>query len=125
MQSGFEQQIKGELFSEIEALEKNYTTIKDVLSGAEYGVSDIKGTLESFKDNLSKVASLLMVLSQLKGTILTLPIDSLVRQIDLALSIFIINPQAKPSDVIHAFLSFSEVKIEYIMSLASILKKTL
>ena len=53
MQSGFEQQIKNELLSKIEALEKNYAVIKDILSGVNYQLSEVKENLQSFKNNLS------------------------------------------------------------------------
>jgi len=64
MANPIEQQIKTELLSEIEAAEKNYVTIKDVLSGAQYDVTDVKGILQSFKDNLSKVSFSFIMLSQ-------------------------------------------------------------
>jgi len=44
--SGFEEHVRNDLRSEIEALKKNYTIIKDILSGVKYDVSDVKGTLQ-------------------------------------------------------------------------------
>jgi len=125
MQSGFETQIRTELRSEINSLEKDYAIIKDVLSGAKYDVSDIKGTLQSFKDHLSTVRSLFLVLSQPEGTQkLNIPIDSIVKQIDFALTLMALYPQDNPSGFLQLSLSLSHTRIEYIMSLISILKKT-
>jgi len=124
MQGGFD--IRNELLSEIEALEKNYNIIKDVRSGVTYDLSDIKGTLQSFKDNLSKVNSLLVAFMFVRGSkpeeIIRLPITPLLNNIDLALSMFAVFPQSNPSDVIQISLGLSDVKIENIMSLVSILK---
>jgi len=125
MQSGFDRQIRDELRSEMENLEKNYAIIKDILSGVKYESSTVKGTLQSFKDNLSKVASLVSVLSLARGSSqpMRIPIDSLINQIDFALSVLELSPQTSPSGVIQVALALSETKIENIMSLVSILKK--
>jgi len=123
MQNPFEQQIRNELRSEIEALEKNYAIIKDVLSGAKYDVSDIKGTLQSFKDNLSKVMSLAIVLSQMKGSRLENPFNPLLNQVDFALTLIELYPHENPSSILQLSLALSNIKIENVMSLVSILKK--
>lgn len=124
MQGGFD--IRNELLSEIEALEKNYKVVKDILSGATYDLSDTKGTLQSLKDNLSTVNYLLMSLFYVRGyKVEQLPIASILKQIDFALSMLALNPQLNPSDVIQISLALSNEKIESVMSLVSLLKKTI
>ena len=88
MTNPLEQEIKTELCSEIEVAEKNYLIIKEILSGVHYDVSDVRGTLQSFKDNLSKVSSLFMALAQIsskdaKST--QIPVDSFLWGIDFVL----------------------------------------
>lgn len=124
MQSGFENQIRTELLTEIDALEKDYGSIKDILSGVSFESTDVKGILHSFKDHLSKTASLFMLLSQMKAkSSLAIPIDNILRQIDLALTIMEFYPQQNPSGIIQTALTMSSERIENIMSIISILKK--
>jgi chromosome segregation ATPase len=112
--SGFEGQMRNELLSEIEALEKNYAVIKDIRSEGKYDSSTMKETLQSFKDNLSKIASRLLVLSHMQSSSqpMRIPIDSFIDQFVKALAILELHPQTTPSTV-----------IDNIMSLVSILKK--
>ena len=126
-QNPLEQQIKKELYAEIESSEKNYAIIKNALSGVTYQASDIKGTLQSYKDNLSKVNSLFMVLSQIqaKGTQLSMPINPLLQNLDYALVLIEAYPQQNPSSFLQLALALSNTKIENVMSLLSILKNLL
>lgn len=48
-QKNCEKQIRNELLSEIVTLERNYSIIKDILSGAKYDISDMKGVLQSLR----------------------------------------------------------------------------
>ena len=83
MSNPLEKQIKEELYSEIEKLEKYYAIIKDILSGTTFEHSRVKEALQSFKDNLSKVNSLFGVLSQIqvKSTPLSIPINPILNLI--------------------------------------------
>ena len=127
MQNPLEQQIRKELYSEIEASEKNYAIIKDILSGTTLEHSRVKETLQSFKDNLSKANSLFMVLSQIqaKGTQVSMPINPLLQNLDYALVLIEAYPQQNPSSFIQIALALSNTKVENVMSLLSILKKLL
>ena len=125
MQSGFEGEIKSELRSEIDASEKNYAIIKDILSGVKFDTSDAKGTLQSFKDNLSKVNSLFIVLSQMQGSPQSIPINSLLEKLDFALVLIELYPKENPSQIIQTALLLSDTKVENVMSLLSILKKAI
>jgi hypothetical protein len=55
----------------------------------------------------------------------SLPTTSLLNKIDFALSILALSPQANPSNVIQISLALSDVKIENVISLVSILKNYL
>lgn len=127
MQNPLEQQIRKELYSEIEASEKNYSILKDILSGTTLEQSHVKETLQSFKDNLSKVNSLFVMLLQFQtqGTQLSIPINPLLQTLDLALVLIEAYPQQNPSSFIQIALTLSSTKIENVMSLLSILKKLL
>ena len=66
MQDGPEAQIKSELNSEIQTLEKYYLTTKNYLSGTEYDAIQIVGTLRAFKDKLSRINAHILTLCTLK-----------------------------------------------------------
>jgi len=128
MTNPLEQEIKTELCSEIEAAEKNYVIIKEILSGVHYEDSDVRGTLQSFKDNLSKVSSLFMALAQFssKDTKSTqIPVDSFLWGIDFVLIMMDTPTQKNVCSLLQLAFSASSVKIENVMALLSILKKTL
>jgi hypothetical protein len=127
--NGLEYQLVNELSSEIIAAEKNYITIKDILSDAQYEATDVKGVLQSFKDNLSKVSALFLVLSaqraskDVKPT--PLPIDSFLTGIDFVLVMMDTAPQQNIGSLLQLAFATSSVKIENIMALLSVLKKSI
>jgi histidinol phosphatase-like PHP family hydrolase len=126
LQSGFnEKQVRNELFSEIGELEKNYETLKDILSGAEYSITDIKGTLQLLKENLSKINALFIFLSSLMGTKTEFSLNPLLNAFDSSLTMMAISPQTNPCDIIQMTLTFSNIKIENVMSALGIFKKIL
>ncbi len=126
MTNPLEQEIRTELFSEIESAEKNYVVIKEILSGVQFEPSVIRGTLQAFKDNLSKASSLFMVLSQLNSKDakpIPIPIDSFLTGIDFTLVMIDASPQQNIGTVLQLAFSASNNKIENVMALLSVLKK--
>jgi len=125
MSNPLEKQLRDELYSEIESSEKNYYIIKDILSGTIFEHSRVMETLQSFKDNLSKVNSMFGVLSQIqaKGNPILIPINPLLEKLDFALVLLEWYPQQNPGSFIQTALALSNIKIENVMSLLSILKK--
>jgi hypothetical protein len=126
--NSLEQQLVNELISEIAAAEKNYTTIKDILSGAQYEATDVKGVLQSFKDNLSKVSALFLALTSQRASKdvkpTPLPIESFLTGIDFVLVMMDTAPQKNVGSLLQLAFSASNVKIENVMALLSVVKKT-
>lgn len=126
MQSEFnEQQVKTELLSEIGELEESYKILQDIRSGAAYDVTDIRGTLQKLKENLSKVKILFTLYTLMKGVKFELPVDPFMNAFDLALTMMAASPQLNPSDLVQTFLSLLPDKIENFMSTLGILKRML
>jgi hypothetical protein len=123
-----ERQLINELMSEIEATEKNYATIKDILSGVQYDATDVKGVLQSFKDNLSKVSALFLALTIQRASKdvkpAPLPIDSFLTGMDFVLVMMDTSPQQNVGSLLQLAFSASNVKIENTMALLSVIKKT-
>ena len=125
MSNPLEMKLTEELCSELESIEKNYAIIKDILSGTTFEHSRVKETLQSFKDNLSKVNSLFGLISQVKakGTTLSIPINPILKTLDFALVLIELYPQQNPSSFIQLALALSDTKIENVMALLLLLKK--
>jgi hypothetical protein len=123
MRSEFEGLTRKQLLSEIDGLEKNYATIKRVLSGAQYDVSDIRGALLYFRNHFIGLQVSFTSLSESKrlGRV-DLP-NSVVKAMDLAMVLTGMFAQERPSSVIQLALAVFNVELENVMSLISILKK--
>jgi hypothetical protein len=79
------EKIKSELTSEIQFLEGDYEIIKNFLKGVEYDINQIRTVLQSFKDQLSKVRSLLLAYFQLQGKNFDFQTRPVLDNIDIAL----------------------------------------
>jgi hypothetical protein len=68
---------------------------------------------------------MLLLQFQTQGTQLSIPINPLLQNLDLALVLIEAYPQQNPSSFIQIALALSNTKIENVMSLLAILKKLL
>lgn len=108
---------------EIELLTDQYKIIKDFLSGAELGIDDLRETLQSFKDSLSKVRLLFALHFQRKyGNVVNIPIEPLMNSIDLSLAVMESNP-SKSRMILQTALFASSIKIENVMALLSLFRE--
>ena len=125
MLNGTEAQIKRELNSEIQNLEKEYSLIKSYLSGTEYDDVEIIGNLRVFKDNLSRISAHILTLYTMKGQRTKITWDSLFVNIDNALATLNSYSKRKPRETIQLAFNMSEPKVEEVMSYLSSLKASL
>ncbi|MCW4046510.1 MAG: hypothetical protein NWE99_02975 [Candidatus Bathyarchaeota archaeon] len=125
MQDGTDEIIKTELYAEIGALQNQYRTIKEYLSGKEYDSLEIIGTLRAFRDTLSKISAHILSLYTLKGQKTKITWDSLLTNIGNALETLQTSARSKPRPTIQLALKISEPKIEEVMSYLSTLKESL
>jgi len=117
--------MKMELFTEIQAIEKEYQVIEKFLSGAEYATVDIIQTLREFKNNLNRISAHILTLYTLKGQKTKITWDSLLTNIDNALETIQTSSKPNPRTTIRLSLKISDPKIEQIMSYLSVLKESL
>jgi hypothetical protein len=119
--------IKTEVQSEIALLERDYEIIKNFLSGVEYDLSQIRQTLQSFKDKLSKVRSLIVAYFQMQGKNFDFQTSPILESIDMALVLMEYQPKIGLQQarlVLQMTLAMANIKIEDVMSFITTLEKT-
>jgi hypothetical protein len=120
-----EAQMKHDLKSEIETLEKRYETINNYLAGAEMENFEIVGALQTWKDDLSVISAHILTLYQLKGQRAKITWESLFTNIDTALDTIRNSAHPKPRATIEMALNMSDPKIGEVMAYLAKLKKSL
>ena len=125
MQDGTETKIKQDLFAEIQNLEQNYTVIKNFLSGKDYDVIVIGGSIQAFKDSLSRASAFVLALYNLKGKRVNIPWEPLFTSLDYALATISVSPAPKQKAAVKVVLSMAESQIEQVLSYFSALKESL
>jgi hypothetical protein len=121
------EKMKLELASEIQILEANYEIIKNFLKGNEFEINQIRTFLQSFKDQMSKVRSLLVAYFQLQGKNFDFQTRPVLDSIDLALVLIEANPPItwkNARGILQLSLAVASIKIEDIMSFVSTIRKT-
>jgi hypothetical protein len=119
--------IKLEALAEIESLEKEYEIIKNVLKGIQYDLSQIRTTLQSFKDRLSKVRSLIIAYFQMQGKNFDLQTRPIMDSIDNALVLMEVTNQLnsqKARAILQLTFAMSTIKVEDLISFISTIRKT-
>jgi hypothetical protein len=127
LDSDLRESIKSAINSEIALLEKDYEIIKNSLKGFVFEVSMVRAALQSYKDRLSRVRSLLMAFFQIQGKSFDFQIRPILDSIDVALLLMEMPPQldsSKMRGIMQLALALSETKIEDVMALISTLGKT-
>jgi Tat protein secretion system quality control protein TatD with DNase activity len=126
--SDIEKGIKSEILAEIESLEGDYTIIKNFLTGTEYELKQIRVTLHSFKNRLSKIRSLLVTYFHMQGSFnFNFQTRPLQDSIDTALLLIEANPPVTWQNaraILQMCLTMSTIKIEDTLSFISTLKRT-
>ena len=125
MKDGAEVQMRKDLSSEIEALEKRYQTIKDYLGGTQMENFEVVEGLRAYKDDLSLVSAHILTLYQLKGQRAKITWESLFNNLDTALETLRNSAHPKPRAAIETALNMSEPKIEEVMAYMASLKQSL
>jgi len=121
------EEIRSEILFEIEALEKDYEVIKNFLKGIQYELPRIRTSLQSFKDRMSKVRSLIIAYFQMQGKNFDLQTRPILDSIDMALVLMEVNPKMNMQQargILQLTLLMASIKIEDVMAFISTLKKT-
>lgn len=125
MQDITEEHIKNDLNAEIQFLENKYLVIKNFLAGKDYDISVIAGTLQEFKDSLSRASAFILALYNLKGKRVNIPWEPLFTSLDYAIATITVSPAPKQRAAIQTILTMSQSQIEQVMSYFSALKQSL
>jgi len=125
MQDNTETRIKQDLLAEIRNLEQNYIVIESFLSGNDYDSLAIGGSIQSFKDSLSRASAFVLALYNLKGKRVNIPWEPLFTSLDYALATISVSSSPKQKTAVKTILSMSEEQIKQVLSYFSALKETL
>jgi len=93
LESKVKEGMQSEILLEIESSEKDYDIIKNFLRGVEYDSFQIRTTLQSFKDRLSRVRSLIIAYFQMQGKSFDFQTRPILDSIDMALVLMEVKPQ--------------------------------
>jgi hypothetical protein len=127
LKTEIEEGLKTEILVEIKSLEGDYNIIENFLTGTEYDLGQIRSTLHSFKDRLSKIRSLLLAYFKMHDKDFDFQTRPLQDNIDLALVLIEANPPVTWKNaraILQLSLAISDVKTEDVMSFISTLKRT-
>lgn len=127
MESKAIEEIRSEILFAVESLEKDYELIKNFLKGIPFDLLRVRTSLQSFKDRMSKVRSLIIAYFQMQGKSFDLHTRPILDSIDMALVLMEIKPQMNMQQargILQLTLSVASIKIEDVMAFISTLKKT-
>jgi hypothetical protein len=124
MQNGKDAQVNAVLRAEIDALQKNYSSIKEYLSGKEFDTIEVAATLQVFKDSLNGISSHILTLYVLKGIKTKITWDSLLANLDNA-SASIQKSRSDPRSAIELAFNMSEPNAQEVMAYLAKLKESL
>jgi hypothetical protein len=120
-----EAKLKQDLFVEIKNLEQNHGVIRSFISGKDYDALIIGGTLQTFKDSLSRASAFVLALYNLKGKRVNIPWEPLFTSLDYALATIGVSSSPKQKEAVRTILAMSEEQMEQVLSYFSALKDSL
>ena len=123
--SDAEERIKQDLFVEIQNLEQNHGVIASFISGKDYDSLIIGGTLQAFKDSLSRASAFVLALYNLKGKRVNIPWEPLFTSLDYALATIAVSSSPKQKAAVRTILSMSEEQMKQVLSYFAALKESL
>ncbi|HMK94512.1 MAG TPA: hypothetical protein VK536_03835 [Candidatus Limnocylindrales bacterium] len=123
--SDAEERIKQDLFVEIQNLEQNYNVIRSFISGKDYDSLVIDGTLQAFRDSLSRASAFVLALYNLKGKRVSIPWEPLFTSLDYALATISFSSSPKQKAAARTILSMSEEEMRQVLSYFAALKESL
>jgi hypothetical protein len=123
--SDAEERIKQDLFVEIQTLDQNYNVIRSFISGKDYDSLVVAGTLQAFKDSLSRASAFVLALYNLKGKRVNIPWEPLFTSLDYALATIAFSSSPKQKAAVRTILSMSEEQMKQVISYFAALKDSL
>ncbi len=122
MPNDAESKIKQDILAEIHNLQENYKVIEGFTAGKDYDVAIIGGSIQSFKDSLSRASAFVLALYNLKGKRVNIPWEQLFTSLEYALATLTTAPKRA---AVQAILSMAEPQMQQVMSYFSALKESI
>ena len=120
-----EAQIKQDLLAEIQTLDLNYRIIVGFMSGQDYDPMTIGGSIQTFKNSLSRASAFVLALYNLKGKRVTIPWETLFTNLDFALATLSGSATIKQRDAVRSILIMSQDEIRQVLNYFAALKESL
>ena len=122
MQNDAESKIKQDLLAEIQLLQENYKIMDGFIAGKEYDPAVLGGSIQSFKDSLSRASAFVLALYNLKGKRVNIPWEPLFTSLDYAVATLTTTPKRAAVQVI---LSMAQPQMQQVLSYFAALKESL
>jgi hypothetical protein len=119
-----EAELKNQISTEIELLQKNYQTLNFYLSGAEYDKAQVVEVLKSFKNGLDRMSTHILTLYMLKGQKTKITWEQLLNNLEIALQTMT-SSKSNPISAINIAFTMSEPNVQEVMTYIATLKESL
>jgi hypothetical protein len=118
-------QVKNILSSEIEALQKHYSTIIQYLAGKKYDAVEIISIFQIFRNGLNKISSHIVTFYVLKGQKSKITWQSLLENLENAINTLQASAKPNPRATIELAFKMSQPNAQEVMEYLSQLKESL
>ncbi len=122
MQNDAEAKIKQDLLVEIQILQDNFTVIDGFVRGKDYDPTVLGGSIQSFKDSLSRASAFVLALYNLQGRRVTIPWEQLFTNLDYAVATLTTTPKRA---AVQSILAMAEPDMKQVLSYCAALKESL
>lgn len=119
-----EAELKSQMNTEIEIIQKNYQTLNFYLSGAEYDTFHVAEILKEFKDGLDRMSMHILTLYMLRGKKTKITWEQLLNNIKIALQTMT-SSNNDPRSAIRIAFTMSEPNAQEVIDYFIKLKESL
>jgi len=120
-----ENKIKQDIKVEIQTLQDNYKVLASFVAGTDYDPITIGGSMQAFKDSLSRASAYVLALYNLRGQRVNIPWEQLFNNLDYAIKTLSASATLTQRDAVRAVLAMSREQLTQVMSYFLALKESL
>jgi len=120
-----ENKIKQDIIVEIQTLQENYKVLASFVAGTDYDPLTIGGSMQAFKDSLSRASAYVLALYNLRGQRVNIPWEQLFNNLDYAIKTLSASATLTQRDAVRAVLAMSREQLTQVMSYFLALKESL
>ena len=125
MQNKKGDQVKSILISEIDILQRHYSTIMEYIAGKKYDAAEIVDALKVFRDGLNRTSSHILTLYVLKGQKTKITWQSFLENLENAITTLQASAHPDPASAIRFAFNMSQPNASEVMAYLVQLKESL